>query len=118
MLFACLKSNTPGLNIVDLGFSKANTIQTTTTAQGINSDVTCVGADLCYAFSHFEIRESAAKVYDIYAKGTHPGKEAICAQAIYTKDTIVRISTPLPGQYILKFYNPGGLFKADSVQVN
>ena len=118
MLFACVKSNTLGLNIVDLGFSKANTVPTATVVQGIHSDVTCVGANLCYAFAHFEIRQSAARVYDIYAKGTHPGKEAICAQAIYTKDTTVRISTPLPGQYILRFYNSTELFDEDTVQVN
>jgi len=118
LICSCVKPADPTLNVVDLGFSKTNTVSITTVAQGINSDVTCVGADLCYTFSHFEIRQSAAMVYDIYAKGTHPGKEAICAQAIYTKDTTVRISTSLPGQYLFRFYNRIELFDTDTVQVN
>jgi hypothetical protein len=102
----------------NLDFYKAETAATSTTSQGILSNVRCGGSNLCYSFSHFDIQSPSPRVYNIYAKGYVPTPKDICAQALYRKDTVVRISTPTTGKYILNFHNSMGIYESDTVQVN
>ena len=78
----------------------------------------CYGPDLCYSFSHVEIKTASDRVYEIRTKGTIPCKAAICAQALYQAEPSFTIKTTLTGQYILRYYNNNTLFKADTVTVN
>jgi hypothetical protein len=103
-----------------LWFTQVQTSPTATVSSGIRSDVKVGGPNLCYNFSFFQsLRPDASNVFVVHAHGTVPTAESICAHAIYSKDTTVRIPVGLPGRYIVKFINPdGNLFKADTVQVN
>lgn len=104
------------LNEVRLSFTRIQTPGAVPFPQNIISAVGVSGSDLCYRFTHFEIKHPIANVYEIHAKGTYPARPTICLQAIYNKDTIVKIQPTAPGQYILRFYNQA-LYKTDTVQV-
>ena len=106
------------LQIVDLTIIKTETPKTSTVLDSINSRVRCTASDLCYNFYRFDVRKPSSFVYEVHAKGTYPLGKPICLQTIYQKDTTVKFEALLAGQYILKFYNGAGLFKADTVLVN
>lgn len=84
----------------------------------IVANVHCTGPNLCYRFQAFEIKETAAREFEIRAKGKVPGQGNICAQAIYGIDTTVSIKPTMLGQYTLRFYNGATLFKTITVLVN
>jgi len=121
-MIACSKSTVdPDTFLVDLTFLSTNTSNNVIQGQDIVSNVRCLGPDLCYKFSKFEITETAVKQFEIRAKSTYPNPkngDIVCLQAIYYKDTTVKINASTKGKYILKFLNNNQLFKADTVQVN
>lgn len=84
----------------------------------IVANVRCTGPNLCYRFIAFEVKETAAREYDIRAKGNVPGPDAVCAQAVYVTDTTVHVKPTTAGLYTLRFYNGTALFKTETVQVN
>jgi hypothetical protein len=114
--FRCERDDYDGSG--NLAFVSTQTPKITTTANGITSAVSVGGPNLCYRFEYFQITTQDQRVYDVYAKGRIPGPNDVCAQALYRKDTTLRIATPAPGQYVVNFQNPGGVFKRDTVQVN
>jgi hypothetical protein len=118
IVFGCNKNHDDSeLREVSLAFTRIQTPAVVAFPQKIISAVKVSGHDLCYRFTHFEIKHPMANVYEIYAKGTYPARPTVCLQAIYTKDTTVQIQPTAPGQYILRFYNQE-LYKTDTVQVN
>lgn len=102
----------------DLYITETTTAYSGTRAAGINSTIHCYGPNLCYSFSHVEIKEKQNKEFDIRVKANVPCKPAICAQAIYQASPSINIKTPEAGIYILHFYNRDLLFKSDTVIVN
>ena len=114
--FRCERGDDGGMG--NLSFVNTQTPKTTTTANGITSAVSVGGPNLCYQLMYFQVTTRDQRVYDVYAKGKIPGPNDICAQALYRKDSTLHIPTPAPGQYVLTFQNPGGVFKRDTVQVN
>ena len=106
------------LRIVDLTITKTTTPKISNVENGITSQVTCSGNNLCYNFLHFTVSKQTANVFDIRAKGTYPDGDPICAMAIYSKDTTLKLSTPTAGEYVVRFYNGDNLFKSDTMQVN
>ena len=118
ILLGCNKEeDNRDLNEVSLTFTRIQTPGAVSFPQNIVSTVRVSGSDLCYRFTHFNIKHPKANVYEVYAKGAYPAKPTMCPQAIYNKDTTVQIQPAAPGQYILRFYNQG-LYKTDTVQVN
>jgi hypothetical protein len=97
---------------------KTTTPRTTTIAQGISSNITVSGSDLCYRFHHFDISQRFLFGYEIHARGTYPSKATACPLAIYSKDTVLQLYPSSAGQYLLKFYQEDVLIKTDTVQVN
>lgn len=105
--------------LVNLTITATTTPATASMEGNIVSSVRCVGPNLCYKFKTFEVKETAAREFEIRAKGTFPsGENVVCAQAIYSVDTTVSIKPTTTGQYTLRFYNGTTLFKTDVVQVN
>src|SRR5687768_8160441 len=91
--FACAKQ-VPESNIQresDLMFQAVSIVSENVQAGSIQAAATVVGPDLCYKFTHFQISNSGANQFDIYAKGTVPGPAQVCALAIYKKDTTISI---------------------------
>ena len=120
-LNSCTKNKEPDTVLTDLIFISTNTPTAGIQGQDIISIVKCYGPNLCYKFSKFEIIETTLRQFQIKAKATYPNSnkgDIVCLQAIYTVDTTVKINAATKGQYILRFYNPNGLFKSDTVQVN
>ena len=118
LLAGCVTPVGDGRRVVDLIINSTNTPKTTSVLQGITSDIRVNGADLCYKFEYFEVKNPSNLIFEINAKGSFPEGNPVCAQAIYSKDTIVRIQPPVPGTYVLKYYNGNTLFKSDTVTVN
>ncbi len=120
--FACNKTaNAPDRILVDLSFINTSTPKTQLNGQDIISAIRCSGENLCYNFSNFEIKKITAREFEIHAKGTFPNNakgDVVCLDAIYYKDTTVRINTTTTGKYLLHFYNHNYLFKTDTVEVN
>lgn len=114
----CVTPVGDGRRIVDLTINRTNTPKTSSITQGITSEVRVNGADLCYKFEYFEVKNPSGLVYEISAKGSYPEDNPACAQAIYVKDTTLKIPTAVAGNYVLKFYNGHTLFKSDTVIVN
>ncbi len=106
---------------VDLWFVSVNTSKNVSAGQDIISQVTCSGSDLCYRFSHFEIKEPYPREFYITAKATYPNPkkgDIVCLQTIYNKDTSVSIPASAAGKYVLHFLNDDEVIKTDTVQVN
>ncbi len=103
---------------VDLTIISANTVATATQGQDIVSAIKCIGSDLCYQFSHFEINQTKEREFDIRTKGTYPIMPIACPLAIYYKDTTLRIPAETKGMYILRYYNQTVLFESDTIPVN
>lgn len=118
LLSGCVTPVGDGKRIVDLIINRTNTPKTTSLSQGITSEIRVNGADLCYQFEYFEVKNTSNLIFEINAKGSYPEGNPVCLQAIYTKDTTVRIQPPATGTYILKFYNGNSLLKSDTVIVN
>ena len=118
----CNKPHSPSPTIVvDLTIISTQRLDLAIQGQDIYEAVKCAGTDLCYQFSHFEVKKRNEKEFDIRAKATYPNSDAgyvVCPLAIYYKDTTVGIPVSSKGLYILRFYNKAELFKADSVLVN
>jgi hypothetical protein len=117
-LFACLKPRNEN-KLVDLTIISTTTPSTQIAGQEIISAASCRGANLCYKFSKFEIKEITQRQFEIRAKATFPkGKNIVCAEAVYNVDAESRIRTTTAGEYLLQFYNQQVLLKTDTVQVN
>jgi hypothetical protein len=117
-LLACLKPRNEN-KTVDLTIISTATPSTQIAGQAIVSTASCRGANLCYKFSKFEIKETGPRQFEIRAKATYPkGKNIVCAEMIYNVDAEARISTSERGQYLLHFYNQNTLLKTDTVLVN
>lgn len=120
-LAACEKTNTtPDPVLADLIFVKTTTGIIQPQQGTIVSQAKAYGPDLCYKFSKFDIKETAAREFEIRAKATNAGDKpgTACAQAIYYVDTTCKINAAVKGKYLLHFYNKDQLFKTDTVQVN
>ena len=118
VLSGCVTPVGDGRRIVDLIINRTNTPKTTTISEGITSEIRVNGADLCYKFEYFEVKNPSGLIFEISAKGSFPEGNPVCPQAVYTKDTTVKIQPPVSGTYILKFYNGNSLLKSDTVIVN
>lgn len=119
--FSCTKENQDkeGNFKSDLMFHSVSLVTEGAVNGEIKARATVVGPNLCYSFTHFEVSNSKQNHFDIYAKGTVPAPEQICAQALYKKDTTVSITKPAPGTYTLNFWNPDNqIFKSETVIVN
>jgi hypothetical protein len=117
--FLCSKKDENGnLCKVDLTIISAQAPASVTRGSNIIALVKCFGADLCYSFSHSEVKKTDERIYEIRTKGNYPCSPAICALAIYYAEPTVSIAATLSGQYILRYYNGNTLFKADTVTVN
>lgn len=103
---------------VNLTIIKAETPKTQSLGEDIVSQVTCSAENLCYHFSNFDISETGEREYEIRAIGTYPNYPTECLQAIYYKDTTVKINATVKGQYMLHFFNNNVLFKTDTIKVN
>ena len=106
---------------VDLIFTEAETTPTATLADGITINVEFYSPNLCYTFSHFDVKETSPMRYDIYAKATYPRGNPPCAQVVSKTDTTFTIRPTVKGQYVLHFYNlpeRSTPFIRDTVQVN
>ena len=102
----------------DLLYANVQTPKIASVNQGIVSQLRVTGPNLCYSLSYINIFMASTNEIYINARGKVPTGSDICAQAIYTKDTTVKIAVPNPGKYILKFYTRDHLFQSDTVQVN
>lgn len=122
MLSALFSSCTPEHEMIgcksDLHITETSTAYTGTRASGINSTIQCYGPNLCYSFSHVEIKEKQNKEFEIRVKANVPCKPTVCAQALYQANPTINIKTPEAGTYILQFYNRDVWFKSDTVIVN
>ncbi|MBL7741060.1 MAG: hypothetical protein JNK14_17695 [Chitinophagaceae bacterium] len=117
--FLCNKEkDNDGLCAVNLLIVSAQTPATVPAGSDITALVKCSGSDLCYSYTHTDIKNVSPRIYEIRTMGTYPCKPAICAQAIYYAEPSVRINTTQTGQYILRYYNGNTLFRADTVTVN
>ncbi len=118
----CSKENRePDFNLVDLSVVSTNLPAQVPKDQEIAINGTWSGSDLCYHFSHFEIKEAAPRTFDIRAKATYPNgkkRDVICLQAVYYFDTTIKINPSTTGQYLLRYYNGTQVTKTDTVQVN
>ena len=114
--FACTKENTEGQS--DLMFQSLALVTEGVSNGEIKATATVVGPNLCYQLTHFEVFSNGQDGFDIY-EGIVPGRDQVCAQALYRKDTTVSIAKPAPGTYMLNFWNPNRqLFKSETVIVN
>lgn len=117
--FLCSKEKDDnGLCAVNLSIVAAQIPATVSVGSDITAVVRCSGSDLCYSYTHTDVKNIAPRIYEIRTMGTYPCKPAICAQAIYYAEPSVRINTTQIGQYILRYYNGNTLFRADTVIVN
>jgi hypothetical protein len=102
----------------DLTISSVNTPSSGTVSSGITSAIQCHGSNLCYSFSHVEIKEKTGRIFEIRVKANVPCKPSYCLQAIYNANPSIKINTSTVGTYILNFYNGNALFKSDTVIIN
>lgn len=115
--FACTKENNDAPQ-GDLMFHSVALVTEGVASGEIKATATVGGPNLCYSFTHFQVTNAKQNQFDIYAKGTVPGPNQMCAQALYKKDTTVTVAKPAPGTYIINFWNPKNqLFKSDTVTV-
>ena len=119
VLAGCKKADVEGaVNELPISIYKTTTAGTTTQAAGITTTIGVTGNNLCWRLKSFNIKEVAARVYEIDATGTFPAGNPVCAEAVYYKDSAITIMPLSKGQHLLKFYNRGTLLKTDTVQVN
>ena len=115
--FSCTKQN--GDFESDLMFHSVTLITEGSDNNEIKAAATIIGPNLCYQFTHLQVRNTRSNHFDIYAKGTGPERNWICAQALYQKDTTILISKPGEGTYTINFWNPNNqLFKSESIIIN
>jgi hypothetical protein len=122
VLNACSKpeSNGPQLK-TQMQIVKVETPKAVVKGTEIVSNVTCEAPNLCYTFSHFDVKNNGNRNYEIRAIADYPNRppgEVFCAQMIYRIDTTLRIPAPDKGTYMLRFYNKHNLFETDTVVVN
>ena len=71
------------------------------------------------SFLNFEIKETAARRYDIRGKAFYDNiLNGISLPVVLTFDTTLLIHPPSVGQYLLRFYKNQHLVQVDTVQVN
>ena len=118
IFFGCTKPFKAKESHVNLNIIETQTPQTQNVGEDIVSQVKCSAENLCYQFTNFQVDETSAREYEIHAIGTYPNHPTACMQAIYYKDTTVKINAAVKGQYLLHFLNNNVLFKTDTVEVN
>jgi hypothetical protein len=70
-------------------------------------------------FRNFEVKETAARHYEIRAKGFYNNiNYEISLPVVMTFDAMLSIQPTVAGQHILHFYSSSQLVQADTVQVN
>ncbi len=117
--FSCTKKSAEDKSCaVDLIIISTQAPVNVTAGNDIIARVTCAGPNLCYYFSHVEIKVISERLYEIRTIGRMPCKATICLDAIYYAESTISIKTIVSGQYILRYYHHDALLKADTVTVN
>ena len=119
LCISCSKTDVDD-TFANLVITKAEAPDTTTLEQGITINVQGYGPDLCYKFSHFDVRNDAPFQYNISARATITKGEVACLQAINKFDKSLTVKPNIKGQYVLRFHHvaSGTAFITDTVQVN
>lgn len=99
----------------------ANTSRNVALGQDIKSRVKMgfysYSADV--SFLNFEVKETAARQYDIRAKGFYNNiNYEFSFPVVMTFDATLSIRPTATGQYLLRFYSSSQLVQTDTVQVN
>jgi hypothetical protein len=89
-----------------------------TVRTGISSVLSSYGANSCFTFTNTSIKEMTGNIFEVRSNGTVHCDANVCADVLIGAQDTVHIPSPIPGTYILRFYNGSSLFKSDTVQVN
>ena len=116
LLFSCAKETASEQNQVDLHLASSTMPSSAKQGQVMQVQVRYSIPNPCYRFSHFDIRESGSRTYEIRAKAEASG-QAVCPQVIVRLDTTVSITPPSAGTYVLRFLRKDEVMKEETVVV-
>ncbi|MBL7744824.1 MAG: hypothetical protein JNN00_15230 [Chitinophagaceae bacterium] len=119
--FRCNKDDDDTMTCPDVNLTivAAQTPSQVAAGSAITVVVRCSGSDLCYNYTHADIKKLLPRIFEIRTMGTYPCKPVACAQAIYYAEPSISIpASGGSGQYIIRYYNGNTLFRADTVTVN
>ncbi len=114
--FRCEKDENENC-LADMVITKATAVNTSGIQYGIILTVEAYGANLCYTYSHYDVRKTGEREYAIRIKATVPCGSPVCAQALVYANPSYRIDNAAIGVNTLNFYNGNDLFTSATVTV-
>lgn len=104
-----------------LPISKTETPDSVLAGQNIQSKVFCSLPSTSgkVSINSFDIRQHSVREYDISVVGYFENwNDNLPVNVTWTADSIMKVSAPTPGQYVLRFYSGDVITQTDTVVVH
>lgn len=120
---ACLKSTNPPEQPLLYDYLNYLYVQGPDSAKNtdtITFQVRVTGNKACYKLEGWEGVPSGDRQWDVRPVASYPNPklgDTLACNGVYFKDTTLRVTPKDLGKQVFRFYNTGGLFRADTVVI-